>query len=341
MGNPANLNSEIAARVLEANAKNIVAKVKAGGTLNASERAIMESAMSPTDAAAPQPPAASASPALPASLIDRAAAQPGLFSLEEMGAEYIGHAARRGQYTAEELFSHRPEIYHEIVRLLAQAASIRHIKRVCKVHHYSVRAVAEREGQTIDTLRLSIGKRALNLAALLVDTIEEDVLADRLKPGEKAFALSTLVDKGQLLTGAATARIEQGKASDKDELEDWLMSAKPATAIDITASVSPAAMDYKTRTEIAVPPADSAADCTRIVTPDAEPCKPTSIDCQSTVSPSVDSVTPAEYPVLYPPSPVDFPPRPGARVRVGGGGIKKFQRPPNRRIHYDRQNFRH
>lgn len=192
------------------------------------------------------------------SLIAQDAGAPFLFSAEEMGLDYIGAPERKGQYTAEELFRDRPEIYREIVRLLAaKEVSIRGIKRVCKVHHCTIRAVATREGETIDTLRLSMGRRALEVGALLIEEIEEDIVQGNLKPGEKSFALVALVDKGQVLTGGATARIDNMDAPEKEGFEGWLAKAKPANVREIESS--PVEMGSEGGADLHCPPAAAPA----------------------------------------------------------------------------------
>lgn len=193
------------------------------------------------------------------SLIAQADATPSLFSEEEMGSEYIGDPKRKGQYTAEELFQERPEIYREIVRLLAgREVSIRGIKRVCKVHHCTIRAVSSREGETIDTLRLSMGRRALEVGALLIEEIEEDIVQGKLKPGEKSFALVALVDKGQVLTGGATARIDNiNEAPEKDRFEGWLAKAKPVAGRVVDPALE---MGSEAVGNLHCPPAVTASD---------------------------------------------------------------------------------
>lgn len=156
--------------------------------------------------------------AAPFSFLAQAASAPFLFSQAEMGLEYIEDndgAMRKGEYTAERLWHTRPEVYVEITRLLAdKTISARQIKRQCKVHHLTITAIKVREGETIDTLRLGLGAKAMRLAAYTLETIEELLATGKFKPGELAFLFSALADKGQLLTGGATSRPEISKASD-------------------------------------------------------------------------------------------------------------------------------
>ena len=102
MPEPSNLSADMATKVLEANIRNIVEKVKAGGTLNASERAIME------NAAQPKTPLQESEAA--------SAAAPFLFSEAEIGLEKLEAA---GEFTGERLLARRPDAYRAVVRMAA------------------------------------------------------------------------------------------------------------------------------------------------------------------------------------------------------------------------------
>lgn len=112
-------------------------------------------------------------------------------------------------YTGDNLLAQRPDVYKAVVACLGQGMGIREIKRRLGVHHRTIQAVAIREGQTIDTLRRELGARALGLAGLAMEALEDKVLSGSVKAGELAMAIGVLVDKGQLLSGGATGRVEK------------------------------------------------------------------------------------------------------------------------------------
>jgi hypothetical protein len=116
---------------------------------------------------------------------------------------------RTGISTGERLRSAWPEVYNAVVALLGQGAGVREIKRRLGVHHRTIRAVAIHEGQTIDTMRKELGSHALSVAAIALESLEEKIMADKVKPGELSFAITTLIDKGQVLTGGVTGRVER------------------------------------------------------------------------------------------------------------------------------------
>jgi len=135
-----------------------------------------------------------------------------LFSEEELGLEKVGDPTHTGTgaSTGERLFSQRPDLYQSIVYLLSQGTGIREIKRITGVHHRTIEAVLTREGQTIDTARRELGARALRVASMGVERLEEIVAGDTtVKAGELAMVVGVLTDKAQLLTGGVTQRVER------------------------------------------------------------------------------------------------------------------------------------
>ncbi|NBW12069.1 MAG: hypothetical protein EBR82_28965, partial [Caulobacteraceae bacterium] len=164
------------------------------------------------------------SKALP-SLIE-ADAQPALFSLP---ASFQAKLEASGQYTGERLFRQEPEKYRTIVTMLAAGRGIRAIKKACGVHHDTIRAVAAREGRPIDTLKQRIVE---NLeAAIDVGTDRLVEVVDSMKAEALPIAIGVLIDKHQLLTGQATARVETTDISAQDQprtFDEWLAKLKPA-----------------------------------------------------------------------------------------------------------------
>jgi len=132
-----------------------------------------------------------------------------LFSAEEMALEKVGSPVFTGASTGERLISQRPDLYRITVQLLGQGTGIREIKRLTGLHHRTIEAVMIREGQTIDTHRKELGARALKVAAMGVERLEEIIADGAIKPGELSMAVGILIDKGQVLTGGVTARVEK------------------------------------------------------------------------------------------------------------------------------------
>jgi hypothetical protein len=136
-----------------------------------------------------------------------------LFSEEEMALEKVGAPVFTGASTGERLLSQRPDLYRITVQLLGQGTGIREIKRLTGLHHRTIEAVMIREGSTIDTHRKELGARALKVAAMGVERLEEIIADGAIKPGELSMAVGILIDKGQVLTGGVTARVEKVEQS--------------------------------------------------------------------------------------------------------------------------------
>jgi len=132
-----------------------------------------------------------------------------LFPEGELAIEKVGAPAFTGVSTGERLLSQRPDLYRITVQLLGQGTGIREIKRLTGLHHRTIEAVQLREGATIDTHRKELGARALKVAAMGVELLEERISSGDIKAGELTMAVGILIDKGQVLTGGVTARVEK------------------------------------------------------------------------------------------------------------------------------------
>jgi hypothetical protein len=147
-------------------------------------------------------------------MTDQDASSPALlFSEEEMALEKVGSPVFTGASTGDRLMSQRPDLYRITVQLLGQGTGIREIKRLTGLHHRTIEAVMIREGSTIDTHRKELGARALKVAAMGVERLEEIIADGAIKPGELSMAVGILIDKGQVLTGGVTARVEKVEQS--------------------------------------------------------------------------------------------------------------------------------
>jgi hypothetical protein len=202
---PSNLNAEIAAKVLEANVRNIVEKVKAGGTLNATERAMMEQA---TKVVTPLQEAEAAK-----------SAAPFLFSEQEIGFEKLEAA---GEFTGERLLARRPEAYRAVVSMAAEGLSISATARALSVSRNTVTAVREREGISIEQEKKELLRDVRRAARLSVERAIELVPSIN-SAKDAAIVAAVMVDKMQLLSGEATARIEKVEVS-QDKLSEMLAS---------------------------------------------------------------------------------------------------------------------
>ncbi len=233
MPEPSNLNAEIAAKVLEANVRNIVEKVKAGGTLNATERAMMESAA--TKAATPlQESEASLS------------AAPFLFSEDEIGFEKL---EATGEFTGERLLARRPEVYRAVIRMAAEAQSISATARALGVSRNTVCAVRDREGFSIEQDKKDLLRDVRRAARLSVERAIELVPSIN-SAKDAAIVAAVMVDKMQLLSGEATSRVEKVEVN-QDKLAEMLAALPILEAEVVDTGLQPSVSSQ-------MPPAASA-----------------------------------------------------------------------------------
>lgn len=240
MPEPANLNADIATKVLEANIRNIVEKVKAGGTLNAAERAIMESAATPK----PETPLQEAEAA--------AAAAPFLFSEAEIGLEKLEGA---GEFTGERLLTRRPDAYRAVVRMAAEGLSISATARALGVSRNTVAAVREKEGISIEQEKKELLRDVRRAARLSVERAIE-LIPTINSAKDAAIVAAVMVDKGQLLSGEATSRIEKVEANE-DKLREMLASLPVLEAEVIRTGFNPEAPNPK---EALISPASTSVE---------------------------------------------------------------------------------
>ena len=227
MPEPSNLNAEIAAKVLEANVRNIVEKVKAGGTLNASERAIMEQAA--TKAETPMQEAEAAS-----------AAAPFLFSEEDLGVEKL---EATGEFTGERLLARRPEVYRAVVRMAAEGQSISATARALSVSRNTVAAVREREGISIEQEKKELLRDVRRAARMSVERAIELVPSIN-SAKDAAIVAAVMVDKMQLLSGEATTRVERVEVN-QDKLAEMLAALPVLDAEVVDTGLTPTAPEQK------------------------------------------------------------------------------------------------
>lgn len=160
-------------------------------------------------------------------------AAPFLFNFEELSAEKLEGA---GEFTGERLLARRPEAYQAIVRMSAEGLSISAQARALGVSRNTVCAVKEREGFSIEQEKKDLLRDVRRAARLSVERAIE------LVPGiqsakDAAIVAAVMIDKMQLLSGEATARVERVEVS-QDKLSEMLASL-PLLEAEVVAVTGP------------------------------------------------------------------------------------------------------
>jgi hypothetical protein len=148
-----------------------------------------------------------------------AAASPFLFNFEELSAEKLEGV---GEFTGERLLARRPDAYQAIIRMSAEGLSISAQARALGVSRNTVCAVRDREGFSIEQDKKDLLRDVRRAARLSVERAIELVPSIN-SAKDAAIVAAVMVDKMQLLSGEATARVERVEVS-QDKLAEMLAS---------------------------------------------------------------------------------------------------------------------
>ena len=146
-----------------------------------------------------------------ASLIQEAAAAqvaaPALSFFSEI-EEAEKRLAESGEFTGERLFRDRPGVYAAAVRMAAEGQSISATARALGISRNTVCAVREREGVSVEQERKELLKDLRKASRLGVEKVLE-LMPDLKSAKDAAITAAVMLDKMQLLSGEATARVER------------------------------------------------------------------------------------------------------------------------------------
>ena len=144
-------------------------------------------------------------------------AAPFLFAEAEIGAEKL---EATGEFSGERLLARRPEVYRAICRMSAEGLSMSAMARALGVSRNTVAAVQEREGISIEQHKKELLRNVRTAARLSVERVVELVPTIN-NAKDAAIVAAVMVDKLQLLSGEATARVERVEVS-QDKLSEML-----------------------------------------------------------------------------------------------------------------------
>jgi len=100
----------------------------------------------------------------------------------------------RGVYTGERLARDRPEVYSEIVELLASGASVNWIALHCRVSRHTIRAVRERETDSIAQFQIRLTFKCSWIAEAALDQIGKALATRKLSARLLLKIYATCVD---------------------------------------------------------------------------------------------------------------------------------------------------
>lgn len=112
-----------------------------------------------------------------------------------------------GNFTGDRLFSQDPDRYRACVEMLGRMAPVSMIAKVLRVSPNTVRAVREREGETIDDLKKRTVAHLAKFVGIAAERFAEE--ADSIDIEKLAIPMGIATEKLLLLTGQATSRVER------------------------------------------------------------------------------------------------------------------------------------
>ena len=168
--------------------------------------------------------------------------------------------------TGKLLKSLRPEIYRQVVDLLAEPrnhVSYREISRVCCVSSHTIKAVERNEAETIAKRKAKLLQKSLRIADRAADRIEDLIDTAPLNMAVPAYGVA--IEKALLLSDQPTVRIAVDvSATDiysefravQDQIREALRAPLSATIVDLPdCSVEPVEPPLKQPPLSELPPA--------------------------------------------------------------------------------------
>ncbi|MFZ9958980.1 MAG: hypothetical protein ACO3GP_01210 [Candidatus Limnocylindrus sp.] len=246
-----------------------------------------------------------------------ASAAPFLFSEEEIGAERL---EATGEFSGERLLARRPEVYRAICRMSAEGLSMSAMARALGVSRNTVAAVQDREQISIEQHKKELLRNVRTAARLSVERVVELVPSIN-NAKDAAIVAAVMVDKLQLLSGEATARVERIEVN-QDKLSEMLASL-PVLEAEIVPLTGPSAAAPEQKGAAALPAGMPAEAVALVVSDSLSEGLASFVDKGSAMSATLSATSPLAAGV----EPVE-----AVAVAVdqeGGEGVADFAPPPS------------
>ena len=130
------------------------------------------------------------------------------------------------RFTCSRLLEKQPKIYKAARAMLASGQSVNYVASTLGIHPYTISALREAEADFIEHAKKRISKNAFSTSEIAIEKIKEGIINSSPSKIDDFYKLSliasTLTEKANLLSGGATARIENVDSQafkDKSEYE--------------------------------------------------------------------------------------------------------------------------
>jgi hypothetical protein len=131
-----------------------------------------------------------------------------------------------GKFTAAHLAGNLAK-RDAVVRALGEGMSIARVARAFGMSRNTVAVAARRFGPDIEHRKKETGALCFDVARMAVERIRDEM--DDMPKASLPIIAGVLIDKGQLLSGAPTARVEHTQALGFASFNDWLGSLVDVT----------------------------------------------------------------------------------------------------------------
>lgn len=129
--------------------------------------------------------------------------------------------SKHGQFSGEQVFKSRPDVYRAVVHALGEGMGIRSIAKVFKISHHTIIAIREREGIQIATIKQRTSRDLRAFASIAAERLVEEM--DSIPLQSLPVAIGIAIDKAQLLDGEATSILgKEEKRITPDDFNDYL-----------------------------------------------------------------------------------------------------------------------
>ena len=130
-----------------------------------------------------------------------------------------------GQYTASRLRKSDPSKFSAVRAMLGANVPMVDIASILGLHFYTVSAIAEQEADYIAQAKDKLAKKAFTISTVALERVAEAMPNVRLSKPEDIYKIAltaaNLAEKGTLLSGGATQRIEHVESQTYESAEDF------------------------------------------------------------------------------------------------------------------------
>lgn len=160
----------------------------------------------------------------------------------EPGWELIemSEPAQRGRFTAEQL-SHNEGRLQAILGAVAQGMSVRSIAKAYGVSTNTVLTAQRKFAGEIETLKQELGRSCMDVARLAVERMRDEM--DDMPKASLPIIAGVMIDKGQLLTGAPTMRVQHDHTLTVASVADYIDSLPAASPVIAGGEIAQKAID--------------------------------------------------------------------------------------------------